>query len=71
MVVLLIFSVIYVISFFLIYLNPKTKKFLYPLDFYENMLFEDALNEFDKNKKAIDDLDTSSAYKLESGHIYQ
>ena len=65
--VAIIFLVIYCIVLLTIYLNPKTKKWLYPRDSLKH--FEDAINEFDKNKKAIEDLDLSD-YKLGDGHIY-
>ncbi len=46
----------------------KNKRFLYTTNPEEH--FENAIYEFNWNKKAIEDLDTSE-YMLGSGHIYQ
>ena len=68
MVIYCIVIVVNCIFILFMYLNPIIKKFIYPKDSVKH--FEDIINEFDKNIKAIDHLDTS-AYKLGSGHIYQ
>ena len=49
-------------------MKNKKKRFLYTRNPEKH--FEKAIYEFDRNKKAIEDLDTSE-YKLGSGHIYQ
>lgn len=68
MVVVAIIFIIYPLLLILaIFLNPIIGKWLYPKGSEKD--FKDAINEFDKTKKAIDDLDTSD-YKLGSGHIY-
>jgi hypothetical protein len=46
----------------------KYKRFHYMIN--RGKYIEDAINEFDKNKKAIDEIDMSG-YKLGSGHIYE
>ena len=48
-------------------MENKNKRFLYTRNLEK--YFENTVYEFDRNKKAIEDLDTSD-YKLGSGHIY-
>lgn len=50
-----IFMVIYCLVILAMYLIPKTKKFLYPQDSEKH--FKDAINEFNKNKKALEAID--------------
>ena len=68
-VVLIIFLLlIYFLLLYVLFVNPITKKWFYPKSSIKH--FEAAVNEFDKNKKALDEIDVSKI-KFGRGHIYE